>query len=138
MNALDPSHEALSGLGIDAKTHRDWNAGYCRGGVNHGRLALPITGDDGTVVAYLDYALHGELPTLAFPGGLIPEAYIFGSGRVTAGQLGLCRDPISTLKGFAAGYENPVSFLTREISALQLEHLARFMRERSGGTLVLV
>ncbi len=127
---LDPAHEALAPLGVDAETFRQWKAGYASSGVNRGRLALPIAGKDGTIVGYFGKATKGESPTLTFPNGLDPHAHIFGADRVTSEPLYLVRDPIDVLKAFEAGCGNAVCFLTEDIAAIQLEALAALMDER--------
>jgi DNA primase len=127
---LDPVHEALKVLGIDAETYRTWKAGFANAGVNRGRLALPVATKDGTIIGYMGRALSDESPTLTFPNGLVPQDHIFGIDRVTGGQLYLVRDPIEVLKAFEAGIENVVSFLTEGITAQQLEGLASLMDER--------
>lgn len=128
--SLDPSHETLLSLGVETETFRQWRSGYAASGVNRGRLALPVTTKDGTIVGYMGRAVKGESPTLTFPNGLAPEAHIFGVDRVTSGQLYLVRDPIDVLKAYEAGYENVVCFLTEDIAGLQLECLAALMDER--------
>ena len=50
---LDPAHEALAGLGVDAETYRQWKAGYAGSGVHRGRLALPVVAKDGGIVGYV-------------------------------------------------------------------------------------
>jgi hypothetical protein len=75
---------------------------------------------------------HGnESPALTFPNGLAPQEHIFGVDRVAGGQLYLVRDPLDVLKAFEAGCENVVSFLTEDITGLQLEMLATLMDERN-------
>lgn len=127
---LDPAHEALAPLGIEAETFRQWKAGYASSGVNRGRLALPVTAKDGTVIGYVGRTVKDETPTLTFPNGLAPQEHIFGVDRITGGQLYLVRDPIDVLKAFEAGCGNVVCFLTEDITSLQLEVLAALMDER--------
>jgi hypothetical protein len=134
--ALDPGHEALAALGVDAETYRQWKAGYAGSGVHRGRLALPVTGKDGAILGYMGRTLKGESPTLTFPNGIAPQDHIFGADRVTGGQLTLVRDPIDVLKAFEAGCENVVCFLTEEVTAQQLEGLASLMDERKCDSLV--
>ena len=127
---LDPAHEALAAFGVDQETFRAWRAGYASSGVNRGRLALPITGKDGSIVGYFGKTTKGESPNLTFPNGLDPQEHIFGVDRVTSEPLFLVRDPIDVLKAFEAGMGNAVCFLTEEIAAIQLEALASLMDER--------
>jgi len=128
--SLDPAHEALSGLGVDPETLRQWKAGYANSGVNRGRLALPIAARDGTIIGYFGRATKGESPTLTFPNGLNPQEHIFGADRVTSEPLFLVRDPVDVLKAFESGCGNAVCFLTEDIAAIQLESLAALMDER--------
>jgi hypothetical protein len=128
---LDPAHEALAGLGIEAETLRQWRAGYAGSGVNRGRLALPIARTAGDIIAYFGRALKDEQPTLTFPNGCDPRAHIFGADRVTSEHLYLVRDPLDVLKAFESGCGNAVCFLTEEIAAIQLEALAALMDERT-------
>jgi hypothetical protein len=127
---LDPEHEALASLGIEAETLRQWKAGYSSSGVNRGRLALPIARKSGEIVGYIGRATKDESPTLAFPNGLDPREHIFGADRVTGEHLYLVRDPVEVLKAFEAGCGNAVCFLTEDIAAIQLEALAALMDER--------
>jgi len=134
---LDPAHEALAAFGVDQETFRAWRAGYASTGVNRGRLALPITSKDGSIVGYFGKSIKGESPNLTFPNGLDSQAHIFGIDRVTSEPLFLVRDPIDVLKAFEAGTGNAVCFLTEEIAAIQLEALASLMDERKCESLSL-
>jgi hypothetical protein len=128
--ALDPAHEALAGLGVDAETYRQWRAGYASSGVHRGRLALPVIGKDGAIVGFVGRVVKDASPTLIFPNGLNPQEHIFGADRVVSGQLYLVRDPIDVLKAHEGGCGNTVCFLTEDIAAIQLEALAALMDER--------
>jgi hypothetical protein len=127
---LDPAHEALAGLGVDAETLRQWKAGYASSGVNRGRLALPIARNDRTIVGYFGRAVKDESPTLTFPNGLDPREHIFGADRVTSEPFYLVRDPIEVLKASETGCGVAVCFLTEDVAAIQLEALAALMDER--------
>jgi hypothetical protein len=132
---LDPAHEALAGLGVEAETFRQWKAGYASSGVHRGRLAMAVVARDGAIAGYIGRAVKDESPKIAFPSSLSPEEYIFGADRVVAGPLYLVRDPVDVLKAFEAGCGNAVCFLTEEIAAIQLERLAALMDERKCETL---
>ena len=132
---LDPGHEALASLGIDPDTLRDWKAGYASSGVNRGRLALPVYSRDGAILGFMGRALSDASPNLIFPNGLTPHRHVFGADRVVSGQLYLVRDPIDVLKAHQSGCGNVVSFLTEDISGIQLESLAALMDERKCETL---
>jgi len=127
---LDPAHEALATLGLDAETFRAWRAGYASSGVNRGRLALPIAALDGTIVGYMGRTVKDDAPLLIFPNGLEPREHIFGVDKVTGGQLYLVRDPLDVLRAFEAGCGNAVCFLTEEIAPAQLQRLEALMQER--------
>ncbi len=128
---LDPEHASLEPLGVSADTYRAWKAGFSPSGVNRGRLALPICGKDGTVIAYCGRALTDQQqPALIFPNGVAPQEHIFGADRVKEGELFLVRDPLDVLKAFESGVENVVSFLTEGISSPQLQYLSVLMDER--------
>jgi hypothetical protein len=127
---LDPAHEALSGLGVEAETFRVWRAGFASSGVNRGRLALPVAAQDGTIVGYMGRTVKDDTPLLTFPNGLDPQEHIFGIDKVTSGQLFLVRDPLDVIRAYEAGCGNAVCFLTEEIKAIQLECLAALMDER--------
>jgi len=132
---LDPAHEALTGLGLDPETYREWKSGYAGSGVNRGRLALPVVAKDGAIVGFIGRALKEESPALIFPNGLDPQAHIFGADRVGDGHLTLVRDPVVVLQASESGCSNVVCFLTDEVSALQLESLAALMDERKCSSL---
>lgn len=134
--ALDPAHEALKPLGMAPETLREWKAGYSNSGVLRGRLALPITGKDGTIIGYMGRAVKDESPTLTFPNGVTPSEHIFGADRVGEGELYLVRDPLDVLKAAEGGIENAVCFLC-EITPQMLEMLASLMDERKAATVTL-
>jgi DNA primase len=135
---LDPEHASLAPLRVSAETYRAWKAGYCPSGVNRGRLALPICGKDGTIIAYCGRALSDQQqPALIFPSGVTPSEHIFGADRVKEGELVLVRDPLDVLKAYENGIENVVSFLTEVISSVQLQYLSALMDERRCETVSL-
>jgi hypothetical protein len=127
---LDPAHEALAPLGLAAGTLREWKAGYASTGINRGRLALPITVADGTIIGFVGRTLKDETPTLTAPNGLVLAEHIFGVDHVGEGQLILVRDPLAVLRAAEAGHANVVSFLTEEVTPAQVEVLAKLMTER--------
>ena len=136
--ALDPEHASLEPLSLAADTYRNWKAGFSSSGVNRGRLALPISTRDGTVIAYCGRALTGEQqPALIFPNGVVPSEHIFGADRVNAGELVLVRDPLDVLKASENGIENVVSFFTEGISSAQLQYLSALMDEKHIESLTL-
>lgn len=134
---LDPAHASLEPLGVSAETLRDWKAGFSPSGVNRGRLALPICGKEGSVLAYCGRALGDQQPALIFPNGVNPAEYIFGAHRVKEGELFLVREPLDVLKAADNGIENVVSFLTEGITSAQLQYLSVLMDEKHIESLTL-
>jgi len=134
---LEASHEALSGLGVEASTFEAFGAGYAPKGILRSRLAIPIHSRDGVLLAYCGRAVKGESPLLIFPQGFQPETVVFNAHKVSEGELYLVRDPLDVLKAFENGIENVVAFLTDGITAQQLESLASLMDEKKIETLSL-
>ena len=132
---LDPGHEALAAFGIDPETFRSWRSGYAPAGVNRGRLALPVTARDGTIIGYVGRTLKHETPNLTVPNGLAAQEHIFGVDRVTSGPLTLLRDPVDVLRATESGCDNVICFFTQDITAAQLAILAALMDERKCGSL---
>jgi DNA primase len=137
LSGLDPAHAALETLGISPETLKAWKAGYSAGGVNRGRLALPIHAKDDAIVGYFGMAVSEQQPFLIFPNGTVPSDYIFGSQRVAKGELYLLRTPLDVLKAWDNGADNAVSFLTETISSAQLQYLSVLMDEKQCDGLVL-
>jgi len=134
---LDPEHMALLPLGIKPETYRAWKAGYATSGVHRGRLALPIAGKDGSIVAYMGRSVKDdESPVMTFPNGSSPTDFIFGADRVTTGEIYLVRDPLDVLRASENGIENVVSFLC-EVTPQMLEMLSSLMDERRCPTVSL-
>ena len=128
--SLDPNHEALAGLGLAPETLREWRAGYASTGVNKGRLAMAVVGQDGKIAGFIGRTVKDEFPTLIFPNGFDPQAHIYGTDRVEAGPVVLVRDPIDVLRANESGCENVVCFLSQEITQQQLQNLSALMVER--------
>ena len=129
LKTLEPEHEAVSKLGVSAETLREWKAGYSASGVNRGRLALPITTTDGTIVGYMGMTLVGEEPPLKFHG-LNPAEYLFGADRVKEGELTVVRDAVAVLTAAENGVDNCVCFLTEALCVEQFEVLVALMHAR--------
>ena len=128
--SLDPNHAALAGLGLAPETLREWRAGYASTGVNKGRLAMAVVGQDGKIAGFVGRAVKDEFPPLIFPNGFEPQAYIYGANKVEAGSIVLVRDPIDVLRAIESGCANVVCFLSQEITLQQLENLSALMVER--------
>lgn len=134
---LDPAAEALNAVGLAPETYKAFGAGYASGGVNRGRLALPLHDREGTCIGYFGRTLKDESPKLTFASGTNPAEHIFNAHRAQAGELYLVRDPVDVLRAYEAGVENVVSFLTDTISAQQLEMLAALMDQKQVETVEL-
>ncbi len=67
LKTLDPRHESLASLGLQASTIELFEAGYCSKGLLKDRLATPIHNGEGDLVAYAGLALGGETPRYLFP-----------------------------------------------------------------------
>jgi DNA primase len=131
---LNAEHEALAPLGISPETLKAFSAGYAAGGVNRGRLALPIHDRDGKCVAYIGRALGDESPTMVFPNGFAAQEHIFNAHKVSEGELYLVRDPLDVLRAYEGGIENVVSFLG-PMTPHNLEILAALCDERKVETI---
>jgi DNA primase len=131
---LDPNHDALAALGIAPETFQAFGSGYAAGGVNRGRLALPIHDREGKCVAYIGRALGDESPTMVFPNGFAAQEHIFNAHKVSEGELYLVRDPLDVLRAFEGGIENVVSFLG-PMTPHNLEILAALCDERKVETI---
>jgi hypothetical protein len=132
---LDPAHEKLADLGISPETFKLFGAGYSNGGVNRGRLAIPLHDRNGGFICYFGRALSGESPTLAFPNGT-DTTHVFNAHRIKDGELYLVRDPLAALQAYESGVENVVAFLS-PVTAQMLEQLASLMDERRCETVEL-
>ena len=136
---LEPSHEAVQGLGIGAETAKAFGAGYAPKGVLRGRLACPVT-QKGNLLAYVGIAVSADQsPALLFHN-FDPRSTIFNADNVEkGGDLYVCRDPLAVLKAVENGLPigSVVSFLA-PITAQSLETLASLMDERQVENLELV
>jgi DNA primase len=133
--SLDPAHEALAGLGLAPETLRAWRSGYSSGGVNRGKLALPIARRDGTIIAYVGRSIDNAPPVLSFPKEFNPAEHLFGADRVGVGEIAVVGDILDVLRASEHGVDNCVAFLTETIGIAQLEILIGLMHE-TGATAV--
>ena len=125
---LDLDHEALAPLGVSRETLVLFKAGYSKAGQNVGRLALTVHDREGNIVVFCGRSLkENENPVLKFPKEFDASHLIFNAHRVGKGELYLVSDPLKVLAAYEAGIENCVSFLTENISAMQLQMLASLM-----------
>jgi DNA primase len=134
---LQAQHEAVQALGVSPETLEHFGAGYAPKGIMRGRLAIPVRGRNGELLAYCGRAVNGESPTLTFPNGFEPASVIFNAERTVEGEFYLVRDPLQVLVAHESGVDNVVAFLTEDITALQLEMLAALMDEKRCETVQL-
>lgn len=133
---VDAAHEALAPLGVSPETFKAFSAGYMAGGINRGKLAMPLHDRAGQCVAYFGRTLKGESPSLFFPNGVNPGEFIFNAHKVEAGELYLVRDPLQVLTAYEGGITNCVAFLC-PITAQMLEMLASLMDDNKIETVEL-
>jgi hypothetical protein len=62
-------HPEVQRLGLNVDTARALGIGYAKKGIMRGRVAIPLRGDDGTLVGYCGFTPTGE-PMLKFPSAL--------------------------------------------------------------------
>ena len=91
---------------------------------------MAVVTSDGKIAGFIGRTVKDEFPTLTFPNGFDPQAFIFGADRIEPGSLVLVRDPIDVLRAVESGCENVVCFLTQEITQQQLQALNTLMAER--------
>jgi DNA primase len=78
LKTLDPRHENLAPLGFSTVTIEHFGAGYCTKGLLKGRLAIPIHGAKGELVAYAGLAVDEETsPRYLFPPKFHPPLEVF-------------------------------------------------------------
>lgn len=130
---LEPEHPSVQALGISPATAAAFGSGYAGKGVLRGRYAVPVHGNDGTLLAYVGIAVSKEQsPRLLFHN-FDPGSTIFNANRLAeGGDLFVCRDPLQVLLAVENGIapETVVAFLTDGIAAQQLEMLAALMDEK--------
>ena len=133
---LEPDHERVRALGLDAETCRAFGAGYAPKGLMRGRLAIPIHDwRSGDLVAYCGHAVRGENPKLIFPKDFDPTCRLFGTQQAGEGEIRLMRDPLELMLASQNGVDGGVAFLTESISPAQLQLLATMMEEKGIDTL---
>ena len=82
LKTLDPHHECLAPLGFRTETIERFGAGYCGKGLLKGRMAIPIHGPTGELLAYAGLAVEdGETPRYLFPPKFHPPLEIFNLHR---------------------------------------------------------
>lgn len=124
--ALDPGAEHLAPLGLSRETLTAFRSGYCKSGVNRGRLALALCDSQGNILGFGGRALDSS--NMVFPNGLDPATIIFGADHATE-DTRLVRDVLDVLHAYEVG-ESAVCFLTPCIEAQQCEQLAALLDGR--------
>jgi len=127
---LEPDHERIRALGLDAETCVEFGAGYAPKGIMRGRLAIPIHDWRwGALVAYCGRAVGGEEPKLIFPKDFDPREHLFGS-MAGEGETILMHDPLEVMLAHQNGIAGGVAFLTDDIAPAQLKLLLAMMEEK--------
>lgn len=129
LKGLDPAASQLSELGISPETLNAWRAGYAKGGVLRGRLAVGLVDGQGSVLGFVGIALANEAPRLLFPGNFDPRSLIFGADHVTQPEVRFLKDPLEVIKSSEFG-EEALCFLTESWNAQQSELLAVLQHEK--------
>jgi len=126
LQSLDPEAEQLAALGISAEAFKTFRGGYCKSGVNRGRLALALCDVQGNILGFCGRALAET--SLAFPTNVDPSSVIFGADHAK-GETRLVKDVIEVLSAWDIG-EPAICFLTDLIGPQQLETLASVLDQR--------
>ena len=83
LKTLDPHHESLVPLGLRAETIERFGAGYCGKGLLKGRMAIPIHGPTGDLLAYAGLAIEEDAsPRYLFPPKFHPPLEVFNLHRL--------------------------------------------------------
>jgi DNA primase len=83
LKTLDPHHESLTSLRLAASTIERFGAGYCTKGLLKGRLAIPIHGAKGELVAYVGLAVEEDAsPRYLFPPKFYAPLEVFSLHRL--------------------------------------------------------
>jgi DNA primase len=129
LRTLDPAAGQLSELGLLPETLTGWRAGYCKAGVNRGKLAIALCDREATILGFCGWSLDGSTPRLTFPNSVNPRDIVFGQDKITGEEVRLLRDPLEVLLAAEMG-ESAVCFLTDEIDPQQLEVLASLLDQK--------
>jgi hypothetical protein len=128
---LQPEHPLVQALGISPDTCRHFGAGYAPKGIMRGRLAIPVHGADGVLLAYCGLAVEGNEPNPSFPKYFDPTIQIFNLHRCKGGRVNLRRSPLDVMKAYEHGIDNTICFLTDTVSKAQLLSFAETMQNRN-------
>jgi DNA primase len=126
LKTLDPDHANLVALGISTETIERFGAGYCAKGLLKGRLAIPIHGRHGELLAYAGLALGEEAPRYLFPPKFHPALEVFNLHRLIeipeeSGPLYLVPDVLGVLRLAEAGYVSVLGLFDGSLSEAQEE-----------------
>jgi hypothetical protein len=127
LKTLDPRHANLEELGLSPETIERFEAGYCAKGLLKGRMAIPIHGCHGELLAYAGLALGDEeTPHYLFPPKFHPSIEIFNLHRLIdvseeTGPLCLAPDVLGVLRLAEAGYNSVLGLFDGSLSDAQEE-----------------
>lgn len=130
LKTLDPKHEELAVLGLVAETIEYFGAGYCSKGLLKGRLAIPIHGSEGELLAYAGLAIEDDAtPRYLFPPKFHPELEIFNLHRFADfaredGPLYLASEILGVLQLADAGQVAVLGLFDGSLSETQEEVIA--------------
>ncbi len=141
LKTLDPTHPSLASLGFEASVLESLGAGYCGRGLLKGRLAIPIHGAAGDLLAYAGRALEDDTsPRYLFPENFHPELEVFNLHRLadadTSRPLHLAPDLDGALRLVTDGEPGALALFDGSLSAEQEDALAGALSVRE--RLVLV
>jgi DNA primase len=141
LKTLDPRHASLEDLGLSPATIERFDAGYCAKGLLKGRLAIPIHGRHGELLAYAGLALGEETPRCLFPPKFHPSIEIFNLHRLIevpeeSGPLYLVPDILGVLQLAEAGYDSVLGLFDGSLSAAQEEAIRGALSLYEGFVLV--
>jgi DNA primase len=126
LKTLDPRHASLEALGLGEAIIDRFGAGYCAKGLLKGRLAIPIHGRHGELLAYAGLALEEEAPRYLFPPKFHPALEVFNLHRLIevpeeSGPLYLVPDALGVLQLAEAGYVSVLGLFDGSLSEAQEE-----------------
>lgn len=135
--SLKPDHPHLiDERKLSTETLRAFGVGYCATGTLRGQIAIPVHDEDGVLVAYAGRRLKSEdiaaQGKYRFPKGFVRDVVVYNYHRAAAamGERGLVvvEGFFTVMKLHEAGFPHTVATMGVEVSALQLELLARAPR----------
>jgi DNA primase len=127
LKTLDSRHENLKEFGLSPATIERFEAGYCAKGLLKGRMAIPIHGCHGELLAYAGLALDAEeTPRYLFPPKFHPSLELFNLHRLIevpeeSGPLYLASDILGVLRLAEAGYDSVLGLFDGSLSEAQEE-----------------